>query len=103
MHSGYDLISFDPMMTITIWTITNNYCRYDRQRRNLESPLSELSAKTSTTIETERARSGTGVLTSPKPHHSPRLKHVLGKKIYLNISTKNILFRAEKTEEKMAE
>ena len=24
MHSGYDLISFDPMMITNIWTITNN-------------------------------------------------------------------------------
>jgi len=53
--------------------------RFDRPRRTLESPLSEISAKTSTTIETERMRSR-DVQYSPKPPQSPRLRNMLGKK-----------------------
>ena len=69
---------------LTVYFITNieypistwrtKLSRCDRQRRNLESPLSEISAKTSTTIETERARRGDS-------HHSPRLATVRGEQL----------------------
>jgi len=53
--------------------------RFDRPRRTLESPLSEISAKTSTTIETERMRCKDSQF-SPKPPASPRIRSMLGKK-----------------------
>ena len=47
--------------------------------------MSEVSAKTSTTIETERMRPSTGgtgnYVSSPRPQISPKLKHVLGKEL----------------------
>ena len=54
-----------------------------RPRHTLESTLSQISAKTSTAIETERMRNR-GTQYSPKPSQSPRLRNMLGmlRKIY---------------------